>query len=146
MVTVVCICQCPRLLVCHARFFMAGKRLSLQITEVFDGTSVYNHCSCGWQLQSNSLHADLGSKSSWSLHTTHTYVHLITFSCKRIKNRHVFVKHWCPRRQQSQNMAKISVLQFGPAQPPGACDVSEVWGTHRWTYSLSLVTVSSSKL
>ena len=28
----------------------------------------------------------------------------------------------------------------------GARDVSEVWGTHRWTYSPSLVTVSSLKL
>ena len=87
MVTAVCICQCPCLLVCHAWFFTAGKCLSLQITEVFDGTSGYNHCSCGWQLQSNSLHADLGSKSSWSLHTTHTYVHLITFSWKTIKKK-----------------------------------------------------------
>ena len=25
-----------------------------------------------------------------------------------LKTRHVFVKHGCPRRQQSQNMAKIS--------------------------------------
>ena len=54
------------------------------------------------------------------------------------KTRHVFVTHGCPRWQQSQNMAKISVL--------GACDFSEVWGTNRWTYSLCLVTVSSPKL
>ena len=40
----------------------------------------------------------------------------------------------------------LYVLHFDPAPPPGACDVSEVWGTHRWTYSPSLVTVSSSKL
>ena len=34
--------------------------------------------------------------------------------------RHVFVKHGCPRRQQSQNMAKISqVLHFDPAPPQG---------------------------
>ena len=33
-------------------------------------------------------------------------------------------------------------LYFDPAPPPGACDVSEVLGTHRWTYSPSLVTVS----
>ena len=29
-------------------------------------------------------------------------------SMSNIKTRHVFVKHGCPRRQQSQNMAKIS--------------------------------------
>ena len=28
---------------------------------------------------------------------------------------------------------------------PGACDVSEMWGTHRWTYSPSLVTISAPK-
>ena len=51
-----------------------------------------------------------------------------------------------PRRQQSQNMAKISLSPtFWPAPPPGACDVSEVWGTDRWTYSPSLVTVLSPK-
>ena len=33
-----------------------------------------------------------------------------------------------------------------PASPPGAGDVSEVWGTHRWTYSPSLVTKSWLKL
>ena len=26
----------------------------------------------------------------------------------QLQTRHVFVKHGCPRRQQSQNMAKIS--------------------------------------
>ena len=41
---------------------------------------------------------------------------------------------------------KNQVLHFDPAPPTGACDVSEVWETHRWTYSPSLVTVSSSKL
>ena len=35
---------------------------------------------------------------------------------------------------------------FYPAPPPGAWDVSEVWGTLRWTYSPGLVTVSSPKL
>ena len=61
-----------------------------------------------------------------------------------ILTRHVFVKHGCPRRQQNQNMAKISksyILTLPPTQPPGACDVSEVWGTNRWLYSPSLVTV-----
>ena len=35
---------------------------------------------------------------------------------------------------------------FRPRPPPGAFDVSEVWGIHRWTYSPNLVTVSSPKL
>ena len=35
---------------------------------------------------------------------------------------------------------------FWPHPIPGACDVRKVWGTHRWTYSPSLVTVSSPKL
>ena len=60
--------------------------------------------------------------------------------------RHVFVKHWCPRRQQVEIWKKSLSPIFWPLPTPGACDVSEVWGTHRWTYSLSLVTVSSPKL
>ena len=36
--------------------------------------------------------------------------------------RHVFVKHGCPRWQQSQNMTKIQ--PFDLTTPPGACDVS----------------------
>ena len=51
----------------------------------------------------------------------------------RQETRQVFVKHGCPRRQQSQNMAKSYI--FTPPNPPGACDVSEVWATLRWTYS-----------
>ena len=35
---------------------------------------------------------------------------------------------------------------FWPRPTPGAWDVSEVWGTLRWTYSPSLFTVSSPKL
>ena len=50
------------------------------------------------------------------------------------------------------NKVEIHVWQkslspiFWPRPTPGACDVSDVWGTHRWTYSPSLVTVSSLKL
>ena len=29
---------------------------------------------------------------------------------------------------------KLQVLYFDPAPTPGACDVIEVWGTHRRTY------------
>ena len=37
-----------------------------------------------------------------------------------VKTRHVFVKHGCPRRQQSQNMAKISKSYIlTPPQPQG---------------------------
>ena len=37
----------------------------------------------------------------------------------------VFVKHGCPRRQKSQNMAKISKSYIlTPPPPQGACDVS----------------------
>ena len=47
--------------------------------------------------------------------------------CKTGVTRHVFVKHGCPRRQQSETMAKISKSYiFDPAPHPGACDVSEV--------------------
>ena len=35
---------------------------------------------------------------------------------------------------------------FWPRPTPGACDVSEVWATLRWTYSPSLVTVWPPKL
>ena len=36
------------------------------------------------------------------------------------KTRHVFVKHGCPRRQQSQNMAKISKSYIlTPPHPKG---------------------------
>ena len=45
--------------------------------------------------------------------------------------------------QQSPNMTKIS---NSPPHPLGTWNVSEMWGTFRWTYSPSLVTVSSSKL
>ena len=63
------------------------------------------------------------------------------------QTRHVFVKHGCPRRQQSPIMAKISKSYIlTPPHPPGACDVSEVWATLRWTYSPSLVIVSPPKL
>ena len=50
------------------------------------------------------------------------------------------MKHGCPQWQQSQTMAKIS-KSYILTLPPGACDVSEVWATLRWTYSQSLVTV-----
>ena len=37
-----------------------------------------------------------------------------------IGTRHVFVKHGCPRQQQSRNMAKISKSYvFDPAPPQG---------------------------
>ena len=41
-------------------------------------------------------------------------------SKKILKTRHVFVKHGCPRRQQSQNMAKISKSYvLTPPHPQG---------------------------
>ena len=40
--------------------------------------------------------------------------------CTKKKTRHVFVKHGCPRRQQSQNMAKISKSYIlTPPHPQG---------------------------
>ena len=40
--------------------------------------------------------------------------------CIDIETRHVFVKHGCPRRQQSQTMAKISKSYIlTPPQPQG---------------------------
>ena len=62
------------------------------------------------------------------------------------ETRHVFVKHGCPRWQQSPNMAKSLSPKFWPCPTPGACGVSEVWATLRWTYSPSLVTVWPPKL
>ena len=50
-----------------------------------------------------------------------------------------------PPAATSQNMVKnLQVLHFDLPNP-GTCDVSEVWGTHIWTYSPILVTVSSPK-
>ena len=48
---------------------------------------------------------------------------------------------WMPRQQQSQNMANIYKSYI--LTPRGARDVSEGWGSNRWTYSPSLFTVSS---
>ena len=60
--------------------------------------------------------------------------------------RHVFVKCECPQWQQISKYGKIfkSHILTLP-QPLGACDVSEVWGTHIWTYSSSLVTVITAQ-
>ena len=44
-----------------------------------------------------------------------------------------------PRQQQSQNMANISKPYI--LTPRGAWDVSEVWGSNRWTYSPSLLLI-----
>ena len=55
-----------------------------------------------------------------------------------LNKSHVFVKHRCPQKQQSQTMAKNSLSpKFDPTPLPGACDVSEVSGTYR----SSLVTI-----
>ena len=51
----------------------------------------------------------------------------------------VFMEHGCPRRQQSQNMAKSASPTFWPH--PGTWDVGKVWANYIWTYSPSLVTV-----
>ena len=45
--------------------------------------------------------------------------------CNIVKKQDIFVKHRCPQRQQSQNIAKNpKVLHFDPAPSPGAYDVS----------------------
>ena len=51
-----------------------------------------------------------------------------------------------PGGNKVQIWQNLSVPNFDPAQPPGACDVSEVWETLGWTYSPSLVTVWPPKL
>ena len=51
-----------------------------------------------------------------------------------------------PAATKSKYGKTLLVQHFDPAPSPGAGDVSEVWETHRRTYSLSLVTVSSPKL
>ena len=55
----------------------------------------------------------------------------------------VFLRHGYHRRQQRQN---LQVLHFDHAPPTGVWDISDVWGTNKWTYSPSLVTVSLPKL
>ena len=42
------------------------------------------------------------------------------------QTRHVFVKHTCPRQQQSQNMTKSLSPILTPTNLPGACNVKEV--------------------
>ena len=69
-------------------------------------------------------------------------IHIFCTQSAKLKcpsTRHVFLKHGCPQRQQSQNMVKS-------LSRTGACDVREVWATLRWTYSLSLVIVWPPKL
>ena len=86
--------------------------------------------------------------------TTQGYVMILTKgSMSMVKvtvnawpTRHVFVKHGCPRRQQSQIWQKSLSPIFWPAPSPGACHARKMWGTNKWTYSPSLVTISSSKL
>ena len=48
------------------------------------------------------------------------YFILMLLSSHKYTSRHVFVKHGCPRRQQSLNMAKISKSYiFTPSHPQG---------------------------
>ena len=54
------------------------------------------------------------------------------------KTRHVFCETQMTLAAPKSTYGK-NVLCFDPIPPSGACDVSEVWGTHRWTYSTSLV-------
>ena len=54
------------------------------------------------------------------------------------KPRHVFVKHGCPRWQESP--------KFWSCPTIGACDVNEVWTALTWTYSPNLATVWQLKL
>ena len=51
-----------------------------------------------------------------------------------------------PAATKSKYGKNLYVQHFDLTPPQGACDVSEVWGTHRWSYSPSLVTESSPKL
>ena len=39
---------------------------------------------------------------------------------------HVFVKHRCPLYNKVKTWQNLQVLHFDPAQPTGACDISEV--------------------
>ena len=53
-------------------------------------------------------------------HIEHGFLKFCLILLKSGRTRHVFVKHGCPRRQQSQNMAKISksYIMTSP-HPPG---------------------------
>ena len=66
---------------------------------------------------------------------------IICLTCKR--SRHMFVKHRCPRQQQSQNLAKSYILT--PPHPQGMCCQWD-WATLRWTYTPFLVSVWPSNL
>ena len=57
----------------------------------------------------------------------------------------VFETRMPPAATKSKYGKNLEVLHFNPAPPPGACDVSEVWITNRWTDSPSFVTVSSGQ-
>ena len=66
--------------------------------------------------------------------------------------QHKVKQDMCLWNMDARGGNKVQIWQkylsptFWPRPTPWACDVSEVWGTHRRTYSPSLVTVSSPKL
>ena len=61
--------------------------------------------SSPWALENTMDLLPLSSSHTATLEESHP----VTICYGNMETRHVFVKHGCPRRQQSQNMAKISM-------------------------------------
>ena len=92
-----------------------------------------------WRHRLQPLHGKADQQESNSQNRNIFITVLIT-----ILTRHVFVKHVKHVSNKVQIWQKSLSPIFWPRPIPGGCDVSEVWGTHRWTYSPSLVTTVKS--
>ena len=73
----------------------------------------------------------------WAQWKCNSYLGHVTIDVRLVKQdttRHVFIKHGCPRRQQSENMIKISksyILTL--PNPQGHVMSVKCEQTHRWT-------------
>ena len=78
---------------------------------------------------------------SWDMYEYYQFVHKIMNIANTLE-QDMFVKHGCPRQQQSQNMAKISKSYIlTPPRPLGQlCQWSVK--THIWTYNSSFTASS----
>ena len=113
-------------------------------------TKFYTIFCCTWSNQQHRLFAYFGKLRTCKVCTLfynfaslriYPFVHIKVTSFT-ISTRYALVKHGCP----GSNKVKIWQTYLSPTfwHPRGAWDVSEVWGSNRWTYSPSLFTVSST--
>ena len=90
----------------HTRITAACSILS---NNIFSDHYFYLRCHISWDFQGanrlQSVQLKISRKRMWN------------FKGKTLLNRHVFVKHWCPRRQR-QNMAKSLSPKFWPRPTP----------------------------